>query len=369
MPTTLDDRARGGTLTAGHASNPEATPHPPDAGRAETVRHRLYGLLAATDRPIPGLAAVDEEGEPELRIWMGSVPADVFPPGAAEEPWYVSPRLTPADEPTVVIHRLSGAGSPHHPATPSPPHAFRLRYADGCEYHVDAAGTRVACTWPAHFTVEDAGTYLLGPVLGLVLRLRGIPSLHASAVAIDGVAVALVGPAGAGKSTTAAALAARGHALVADDVLPLLDQDEGGIRVQPAYPHLRLWPDVVPALFGADAELPPITPNWEKRGLRLDEAFHPHPLPLAAVYVLCTREAGPDAPRLEPMSAMDAVLALVPSTYVGWFPDRPAQARELERVGRVARTVPAAWAIPSADPARLGELCDLIEADARGRRG
>jgi hypothetical protein len=318
------------------------------------ARHRLYGFLVETDRPIPGLATVDDEGAPELRIWMGRVPEEVFP-SAAEEPWYVSPRMTPAEEPTVVVHRREDG-------------AFRLRYADGCEYHVDAAGARVACTWPPHLTVEDAATYLLGPVFGLVLRLRGIPSLHASAVAVDGIAVALVGAAGTGKSTTTAALAARGHALLADDVLALR-AGEDGILAQPAYPHVRLWPDIVPALLGPDAELPPLTPNWDKRGLRLDEAFHPHPLPLGAVYVLCGREAGANAPRLEPMGAMEAVLALVANGYVGWFPDRAAQARELEVLGRVGRAVPVAWAIPSADPARLGELCGMIEADVRGRRG
>jgi hypothetical protein len=326
-----------------------------DAGARTPVRHRIYGLLVQSDRAFPGLATVNDPGAPDVRIWMGSIPADLVPSGAAEEPWYVSPRLTPGEEPTVVVHRLGGG-------------AFRLRYADGCEYHVDAEGTRVACVWPAPFTVEDAATYLLGPVLGLVLRLRGVPSLHASAVAIGGVAVALVGPAGAGKSTTAAALVARGHALVADDVLALRARGDG-VLAQPAYPYLRLWPDVVPALYGPGAQLPPLTPNWDKRGLRLDGAFHPDPLPLGAVYVLCDREPGPGAPRLEPMSAMDAVLALVPAAYVGWFPGRAAQARDLEMLGRVARTVPAAWALPSADPARLGELCGMIEADVRGRRG
>ena len=325
-----------------------------EADEGRIARHRLYCFVVEADQPIPGLATVDEEGAPELRISIGRVPEEVFP-SAAEEPWYVSPRMTPAEEPTVVVHRREDG-------------AFRLRYADGCEYHVDAGGTRVACTWPAHFTVEDAATYLLGPVFGLVLRLRGIPSLHASAVAVNGVAVALVGPAGAGKSTTAAALAARGHPLLGDDVLAL-EASADGVAARPAYPHLRLWPDIVPALLGPGAELPPLTPNWDKRGMRLDEAFHPHPLPLGAVYVLCAREAGAEAPRLEPMGAMDAVLELVANGYVGWFPDRAAQARELEVLGRVARTVPAAWAIPSADPARLGELCGMIEADVRGRRG
>lgn len=334
------------------------TPRNPAAAadaRPPRARYRLYGLVAEADRPLPGLAPVDAEGEPELRIWMGSVPEEVFPPGGPEEPWYLSPRLNPAHAPTVVVHRLRGG-------------AFRLRYADGCEYHVDAAGTRVACTWPARFTPEDAAVYLLGPVFGLVLRLRGIPSLHAGAVAVDGVAVALVGPAGAGKSTTTAALAARGHALVADDVLGL-HASGGGVLAQPAYPQLRLWPDVVAGLYGPDVELPALTPNWDKLGVRLDGAFHPDPLPLGAVYLLCAREQGPGAPRLQPMSGREAVLALVPGTYVGWFPDRAAQARELEALGRVARTVPVAWAIPSADPARLGELCALIEADVRRSRG
>lgn len=320
---------------------------------AAPARYRLYGLCVETDRSLPGLAPVQGAGAPALRVWVGRVPAEIFPPQAGEEPWYVSPRTTPADEPTLVVHRRADG-------------AFRLRYADGCAYHVNAAGTCVACTWPAHFTVEDAATYLLGPVFGLVLRLRGVPALHASAVAVDGVAVALAGPAGAGKSSTAAALAARGHPLVADDVLGLLAAEEG-ILAQPAYPHLRLWPDIVPALYGPGAELPPITPNWDKRGVRLDGAFHPDPLPLGAVYLLGRREAA-DAPRLERLGGVEAVLALVPNVYVGWFPDRAAQARELEALGRLARTVPVVRAVPHADPARLGALCAMIEADARRPR-
>ncbi|HEX2077958.1 MAG TPA: hypothetical protein VHG08_09620 [Longimicrobium sp.] len=321
---------------------------------AAPARYRLYGLHAEADPPIPGLEPDASADPADLRIWMGRAPVDAFPPGAAEEPWYVSPRLTPADEPTVVVHRRADG-------------AFRLRYADGCEYHVDAAGTRVACAWPAHYTVEDAATYLLGPVLGLVLRLRGVPALHASAVAIGGAALAVVGSAGAGKSTTAAALAARGHAVVADDVLALRGT-ASAVLAQPAYPHLRLWPDVVPALYGPGAELPLLTPNWSKRLLRVDAAFHPDPLPLGAVYVLAPREEGAGAPRLEPINRVDGVLALVANAYVGWFPDRAAQARELEMLGRVARTVPLVRAVPHADPARLGELCAMMEDDFQARK-
>jgi hypothetical protein len=335
-------------VTAASVRNPS----PGTEADGGPARHRLYGLLVETDRSLPGLPTDTDAGTPDLRIWLGRVPGDVFPP-AAEEPWYLSPRTTADEEPTVEVWRRADGG-------------YRLRYADDCEYHVDAAGTAVACTWPPHFTPEDAATYLLGPVFGLVLRLRGVPALHASAVVVDGRALALCGPAGAGKSTTAAALAARGHPLVADDVLAL-PRRGGRIQAQPAYPHLRLWPDVVAPLFGAGAELPPLTPNWDKRLLRLDAAFHRDPLPLGAVYLLAAREDAADAPRLEPLGGIEAVLALVPNAYVSWFPGREGQARELAVLGQVARSVPVVKATPHADPARLGELCALLETDFRDR--
>jgi hypothetical protein len=316
-------------------------------------RYRLFGLRVDVRPALPHLRDEEADGPADVRVWMGCVPEEVFPSGEPEDPWYVSPRVGTDREPTVVVHRRAGG-------------AFRLRYADGCEYVVDAAGTAVACTWPPHYTAEDGATYLLGPVMALVLRMRGVPALHAGAVAMDGRAVALVGPAGAGKSTTTAALARRGHAVLADDVLALRLAG-GAVLAQPAYPHLRLWPGAVPIALGAHTELPPLTPNWEKRLMRVDDTFQRRGLPLAAVYVLAGRRATADAPGLEPLPGVEGILALVGNAYLGWFPDRAASAREVEVFGRVAAAVPVVRAIPHADGGRLGELCALIEADVRGR--
>jgi hypothetical protein len=320
---------------------------------SNTRRYRLYGMTVEVEPGLPDLPAEDAAGPADVRVWMGRVPADAFAAtGAAEEPWYVSPRMSMDREPTVVVHRRADGG-------------FRMAYADGCEYMVDASASRIACTWPPHYTPEDAATYLLGPVLGLVLRMRGVPSLHAGAVAINGRAVAVVGPAGAGKSTTTAVLAGRGHRAVADDVLAIRIRD-GVVLAQPAYPHLRLWPDAVPTVLGPGGTLPPLTPNWDKRFMRTDEGFDPAPLPLRAIYVLAPREdAG--APRLEPMGAVEGMLALVSNAYVGWFPDRGAQAREARVFGRVAAAVPIIRAVPHTDPARLPRLCELMEDDVRHR--
>jgi hypothetical protein len=216
-------------------------------------------------------------------------------------------------------------------------------------------------------TLEDTLTYLLGPVLGMVLRLRGLTCLHASAVSLGGRALLVCGPAGAGKSTTAAAFAARGRPVLADDVAAL-ERGAGGFTVRGAYPQLRLWPDAVRGLYGGAAELPPLTPNWEKRFLDLAAAgaFEPGPLPLAAVYLLSGRERD-DAPRIEPVAPTQAVLALIANTYVGWVPDAAAQGRDLALYGRLAREVPVLRAVAHADPARLPELCALLEADAHAR--
>ena len=75
---------------------------------------------------------------------------------------------------------------------------------------MDRHGTKLWASWPSHSSVEEAATYLLGPVLGLLLRFRGVTCLHASAVAIGDSVIAFVGAEGAGKSTTAAAFARPG---------------------------------------------------------------------------------------------------------------------------------------------------------------
>jgi hypothetical protein len=319
------------------------------------LRYRLYGLSVDTDRSLPGLSPVVHAGPVDLRMWIGSVPPAEFS-AVPEEPWYASPRLAVTEEPSMLAFRGVDGSS------------YRLLYADGVEFRVDAAGTRVACTWPDALTLDDAATYLLGSLFGFVLRLRGISSLHASAVALGDRSVAICGPAGAGKSTTAAAFASRGRPVLADDIVPLVDTAEG-VFVQPAYPHLRLWPDVLPALGTGD--LPPLipgTPGWDKRyrDLAAEGAFHDAALPLGAVYLLGGRESA-DAPRVEIVPPAEAVLQLIGNAYMGWLPDAAARARDLAVLGRVARTVPVVLVIPHTDPRRVGELCALIEADFAAR--
>lgn len=112
--------------------------------------------------------------------------------------------------------------------------------------------------------------FLAGSVYSAVAAINGFLPLHASAVLIDGRAVAFTGAPGAGKSTTAAALQARGFAIVADDTVVL---DLSGARPMclPGHKRLKLWPDSLALTGMAPREL--VSPNTPssmppKRGAR-----------------------------------------------------------------------------------------------------
>jgi hypothetical protein len=60
---------------------------------------------------------------------------------------------------------------------------------------------------------------IMNRIMAVIAYQRDLLVLHASAVAGDGHVLAFSGTSGAGKSTMAAAMAARGHTIVSDDML------------------------------------------------------------------------------------------------------------------------------------------------------
>ena len=94
----------------------------------------------------------------------------------------------------------------------------------------------------------DVCAYLLGTIFGLLCHQRGIMPLHASAIDVENGCIAFVGESGAGKSTLVAALAARGHQVIADDVCYLQPGEKGNVQVWPGVNRIRLWEDAMAAL-------------------------------------------------------------------------------------------------------------------------
>jgi len=316
--------------------------------------HTVFGLTVRSNLPIPGLTTLEGSLDSvDLDIYWGVSPRDEEEtPAGSEEPAYVSSYTDESGNPALRIWKTRDNIFLH------------LVYHDGIEFWLERKGIAVWAVWPEASTLDDAISYLLGPVLGLLLRLRGVTCLHASAVALENCSVVFVGAEGAGKSTTAAAFARQGHGVISDDVVALVENSEG-FQVIPAYPHLSLWPESVEMLYGSSDALPRFSPAWEKRRLALGDQgtrFENRPLPLGAIYVLGDRRSDP-APFVETIRPQAALLSLVADTYANKILDRDMRAREFAVLGRLVTTVPICRIYPHEDATRLGELCKVIRED------
>ena len=206
---------------------------------------------------------------------------------------------------------------------------------------------------------------LLGVCAGVLLHQRGLLTLHASAVALDGRAVAFVGPKGWGKSTTAAALHRRGHALLTDDVLAL-DLRPGAPFALPAFPQIKLREQAATALHGGDEALPLLHPQFARRAVRAPEQFQSNPLPLGRIYVL---GSGPDL-KAEQLPPHLACIHLLAQTYAARFLGKEgAGPNHFQQTGDVARTVPVYALVRPFDVARIDDVVRLLEAHAEGTGG
>lgn len=175
--------------------------------------------------------------------------------------------------------------------------------------------------------------------LGLILHQRGIFSLHASAVSIDGGVVGFVGWKGMGKSTTAGAFHRRGHRVVTDDVLALFGSPEG-VMVLPGYPSLKLWPDSVTAVGHDPDMLPQLHPLAEKRALTVLQGFETAPLPLRALYVLDYAEEAEEL-QIQKVTPREGCVELLRHSFAHRIlGDAAATATHLSTCARLANRVP-----------------------------
>jgi len=219
-----------------------------------------------------------------------------------------------------------------------------MSFTDGTSFRVSSEGCSVALlTAPAQYTPGDLAAYALGPVLALALHQRGATLLHASAVVIGGHAVLFAGASGSGKSTVAAILHQQGYAVLSDDLTEVSGDPPAAL---PSVPAIRLWPDVVNALYGPGAAFPDRAPSWDKKmvaiaGTRMDSHAHP----IAAVLFLERRGEGP---RLERLGAKDSWMRLIAHSYTARLPDRSMAASILNMTTALANRVPAsAFSAPS----------------------
>lgn len=241
--------------------------------------------------------------------------------------------------------------------------AYHVRVIGFAEFRVTRSMVEVASEPGARpSTIRHL---LLDQVLPLSLAAEGHLVLHASA-AFDprsGV-IAMVGAAGAGKSTLAAALRGEGWNVASDDGLLLRTQDHGVVAV-PAYPGLRLWPDAAEATGVTSEAVSEVAEYSAKLRVSFPASLVIEPMPLRRVYFVQSGAAAV----IEPLSARDAAMALVEHAYRADLTDRAALAAQLDACVRLVDRV-SGWrlAVPR-DLAQLRDTARMLDAHARVEAG
>jgi hypothetical protein len=295
----------------------------------------------------------------DLRIWFDCVPP--WLKGYLLSPQtirYVSPYLDANGQPALIVWLLADGAF------------YRFHYMEDIDYVLSRDGKRLWIRWSKTVAESDIFSYLLGPIMGFVLRVHGFVCLHASAVAVNRHAVVFIGHISAGKSTTAMAMGRLGYPIISDDIVPIYE-NAGVTYAQSGYPRMRLRQSSLPMLSNLNRDLPPL-PKAEGEGrlhLELSSGgyqFQSNPLPIGAIYLLADRSADPDVPRVEPVSPLDGIMGIVANTYITRFLDASMRAKELQELSQLVNQVAVRKVYPHREPSRLAMLCKVILEDISG---
>jgi hypothetical protein len=279
-----------------------------EASGVQMWAYRAFGFSIGSAMPLPELLESAPVGPPDVRLRCG-IPLADLPAGVEAEPF---------------IETGAGVSQIRTPAG-------RIRIADGCAIDLDPT---------AGAADVDLSPYVLGSALAILCHQRGLLPLHASAVAVQGGAVAFVGASGAGKSTLAASLARAGFQVLCDDLCAVTFRAE-----QPVFElgvtRLKLCRDSL-EMLGADiGTLDPIGDTGKyalPTGFRR-EASGSGAIPLRALYCLTTKDGGD--PRLRRLRGPEAAAALLAGVHR--WPTAMAMGlsgRVFRQVVQIARTQP-----------------------------
>jgi hypothetical protein len=266
--------------------------------------HSLYQRVLAADCELPFLSPAPPAEHPDFLLRL--IPRV---PAIASTLWY---RAESAD-----IDRSDGGD-------------LLMRFEDGTVFLIGDDGGTIALTEaPPAYTRDDLAAYALGPVLTVALHLKGAVLLHASAVDLGGKAIVFAGASGSGKSTTAAILHREGYRVLSDDVTEL-----SGTRALPAVPTLRLWPDMLDALYGSAAAFPDRAPSWDKKLLTVDPG---EAREIGAVLFLDGRRAEPELRRIDAREGWQRLIAEAPTARL---PGPEMERKIFEATSALADRVP-----------------------------
>lgn len=211
--------------------------------------------------------------------------------------------------------------------------------------------------------------YLQTVGLSLWLEMRGVPCIHANAVATDSGVIGLIAPSQTGKTTLTAALATRCMAMMTDDMMAI-HKTEAGWKVYPAWPQLRMWPEVAQHFVKNADSLKRVHGRFEKRLVKLNEQnvlnHSSKSGLLKRLYLLERRESKASEIVIESVTAAESMIALLQNSMLAdaYRPLGIEQGR-LKALASLLKTVQLKRVVYPSGKEHLGDVCKCIETDLK----
>ncbi len=221
--------------------------------------YHAFGITIASEIPLPELSV--SSGIGDINIRMGQVP-----------------------------EQLAGflGSNEHYQAIPN---HLLMEVRDIGRYYI-SDGDQIIIEPAPDAEINAVRLFLLGSAMGALLLQRGVLPIHGSALHINDYCFIITGEQGAGKSTLAAALAAKGHPILTDD-LAAVRFDESGIPwVYPSYPQQKLWNDSLDLMGKEAAAYDRIFGRLNKFAVPIPDGFCDIPKKLSAIYELRKEDCG-----------------------------------------------------------------------------
>jgi hypothetical protein len=245
---------------------------------------------------------------------------------------------------------------------------WHLVYDDTGRFDIDPAGRAIVWRAPDGVSEDAARLDIIGRVLATAVHAAGAVCFHASAVAVDGEAIAFLGAKGFGKSTLAWALVRAGARLLTDDTLRV--QLDATPVAYPGVHELRLRPDAADRLPPAPREARQAGDRLVVDGLEVDR-LQEDPVPIAALYMLSpvTDLPGSCASRVSALASVPSALSLVRHAKIAPLLTGTAAGALLDRTASLAQLVPVRLLEVARDFSRLDDVVAEVLALHSGAVG
>lgn len=302
------------------------------------MRHRysIYGVTASLPSPCPWLSpaeAPDDDPGDDVVCALGEAPTRFEAPELEGPDWQATARRF-----------LRDAG----------PESGRLLVEDG----------RSVLLQPSLLASAEQRLYLMVQVgLPVALIQRGVLVLHAAVAVADGRAFAVCGASGAGKSSTLAALLARGCAMLSDDVAAVRLGCNDRPETAPGAPQLSLFESACERIGWNGARTGPRAWRRMKVSLATEANMGHGAAPLQAIYVLSPGDG--DAVRATPLHGSQRAQAIGDAISGPVFP--AARAAAFPTLAAVLQTVATVRIERPTGRWSVSEVADLILSDIGGR--